>query len=61
MQMYGDPLPDKNQNSYFMSFLDNYSKKCWVYFMRNTSKSFKFKLFKNKVETHMGKRQITPK
>ena len=29
----------KKPNRYLMSFLDNYNKKCWVYFMRNKNES----------------------
>ena len=36
---------------YFVSFIDNYSRKVWVYFMRHKSETFvKFKLWKAEVE-----------
>ena len=36
---------------YFVSFIDGYSRKVWVYFMRQKSETFtKFKLWKAEVE-----------
>ena len=36
---------------YFVSFIDDYSRKVWVYFMWHKSEMFsKFKLWKSKVE-----------
>ena len=36
---------------YFVSFIDDYSRKVWVYFMRHKSETFsKFKLWKAEVE-----------
>ena len=36
---------------YFFSFIDDYSRKVWVYFLRHKSETFvKFKLWKAKVE-----------
>ena len=36
---------------YFMSFIDDYSRKVWVYFLKNKSKAFaKFKKWKVEVE-----------
>ena len=38
-------------NMYFVSFIEDYSRKVWVYFMRHKSKMFaKFKLWKAEVE-----------
>ena len=35
----------------FVTFIDDYTKKIWVYFMRHKSKTFvKFKLWKTEVE-----------
>ena len=39
-----------------MSFIEDYSQKVWVYFMRHKSKTFaKFKLWKAKVENQTGR------
>ena len=36
---------------YFMSFIDDYSRKVWVYFLKNKSEAFaKFKKWKAEVE-----------
>ena len=36
---------------YFVTFIDDYTKKVWVYFMRHKSETFaKFKLWKAEVE-----------
>ena len=38
---------------YFMSFIDDYSQKFWVYFMEHKSITFaKFKLWKDEMENH---------
>jgi hypothetical protein len=37
--------PSKGGAQYFMSFIDDYSRKAWVYFLKNKSKAFaKFKI-----------------
>ena len=42
---------------YFMTFIDDYTKKVWVYFMRYKSDTFaKFKLWKAKVENQTGRK-----
>ena len=43
---------------YFMSFIDDYSKKVWVYFLKNRSEAFaKFKKWKAEVE-NQARRKI---
>jgi transposase InsO family protein len=40
---------------YFLIFIDNFSRKVWVYFMRHKSKTFvKFKLWKAGLEKQIG-------
>jgi hypothetical protein len=42
---------------YFVIFIDDFSKKVWVYFVRHKSETFaKFKLWKAKVENQTGKK-----
>ena len=42
---------------YFMSFIDDYSKKFWVYFLKNKSEAFAtFKKWKAKVENQTGRK-----
>ena len=39
--------PSKRGAQYFMSFIDDYSRKAWVYFLKNKSEAFaKFKIWK---------------
>ena len=39
-----------------MTFIDDFSRKTWIYFLRNKSKTFsKFKEFKVLTEKHYGK------
>uniref|UniRef100_A0A2N9GFK1 CCHC-type domain-containing protein n=1 Tax=Fagus sylvatica TaxID=28930 RepID=A0A2N9GFK1_FAGSY len=41
----------KGGAQYFMSFIDDYSRKAWVYFLKNKSEAFaKFKIWKAEVE-----------
>ncbi|CAA7062104.1 unnamed protein product [Microthlaspi erraticum] len=41
---------------YILTFIDDYSRKSWVYFLSEKSETFSsFKLFKKKVETETGK------
>jgi transposase InsO family protein len=43
-------------NEYFFTFIDDYSRKCWVYFLKKKSKLFEpFKKFKVMVEKMMEK------
>jgi hypothetical protein len=39
------PIPSANGNKYIMSFIDDYTKMCWVYFLK--AKSQDFETFKN--------------
>ena len=42
-------------NRYFLTFIDDYSRMCWVYFMRQKSEVFNiFKKFKMMVELQCG-------
>jgi transposase InsO family protein len=42
---------------YFITFIDDYSRKCWVYFFEKKSEAFEtFKKFKIMVEKMMGKK-----
>jgi hypothetical protein len=42
---------------YFFIFIDDYSRKVWVYFMQHKSETFaKFKLWKAKVENQIWKK-----
>jgi transposase InsO family protein len=43
-------------NEYFITFIDDYSRKCWVYFLEKKSEAFEtFKKFKVMVEKMTGK------
>lgn len=47
--------PSLEGNRYFITFLDDYSRMCWVYFLRNKSEAFHvFKKFKVIVELQSG-------
>jgi len=42
-------------NVYFMTFIDDYSRKTWVYFLKNKSEAFeKFEEFKALAEKQSG-------
>jgi Integrase core domain len=42
-------------NNYFITFIDDYSRKTWVYFLKEKSAAFEvFKSFKNLVENESG-------
>ena len=42
---------------YYVSFIDDYSRKTWIYFMKNKDEVFsKFKEFKALIENHTEKR-----
>jgi hypothetical protein len=43
--------PSLSRNTYYLEFINDYSKMCWVYFMRNKSEVIRlFKVFKAFVE-----------
>jgi hypothetical protein len=47
--------PSLGGNIYFLTFIDDYSRKTWVYFLKHKSETFdKFKEFKALVEKHSG-------
>ncbi|CAL2253623.1 unnamed protein product [Prunus armeniaca] len=47
--------PSLGGNRYFITFIDDYSRMCWVYFLRNKSDAFHvFKKFKVMVELQCG-------
>ena len=47
----------KGRAQYFMSFIDDYSRKVWVYFLKNKSEAFaKFKIWKVGVENQTGRK-----
>ena len=47
--------PSLNGNVYFMTFIDDYSRKTWVYLLKHKSQSFDmFKRFKAMVEKESG-------
>ena len=44
--------------AYYVSFIDDFSRKTWVYFMKNKDEVFsKFKEFKALIENHTEKKQ----
>ena len=52
-------VPSANDNKYMMTFIDDYTKMCWVYLLKNKSDAFrKFKNFhawiENDEKTHIG-------
>jgi hypothetical protein len=49
--------PSKRGAQYFMSFIDDYSRKAWVYFLKNKFEAFaKFKIWKGEVENLTGRK-----
>jgi hypothetical protein len=51
------PIPSLARSMYYVSFIDNFSRNTWIYFLRNKSKVFdKFKEFKSLVENQTGKK-----
>lgn len=50
-------VASKAGSLYFVTFIDDYSRKVWVYFMRHKSEVFnKFRVWKAEVENQTGKR-----
>ena len=53
------PMPSISLSlyEYYVTFIDDYSRKTWIYFLKNKSEVFgKFKEFKSLVENHSEKR-----
>jgi hypothetical protein len=49
--------PTMGGNRYFMSIIDDYSCKVWVYLLKDKTETFKFfKIWKLQVETQTGKK-----
>ena len=56
------PMSSSSQSgyAYYVSFIDDFSKKTWVYFMKNKDEVFKkFKEFKALIENHTEKKIVT--
>ena len=50
-------VPSMSHAIYFLTFIDDFSRKSWVYFLKHKSETFfKFQLFKSLVENESGKR-----
>ena len=52
-------VPSVNGNKYMMTFIDDYTRMCWVYLLKNKYDAFqKFKNFhawiENDLQTHNG-------
>jgi len=49
-------FPSISHLVYFLTFIDDFSRKYWVYFLKNKSETFvKFQEFKSMVENASGK------
>ena len=53
------PVPSANGNKYIMTFIDDYTRMCWVYLLKNKSDAFlTFKNFhkwiENDAQSHIG-------
>jgi transposase InsO family protein len=50
-------VPSLGKSVYYVSFIDDFSRKTWIYFLRNKSEVFdKFKEFKGLVENQIEKK-----
>ena len=50
------PIPSLGKSMYYVSFIDDFSRNTWIYFLRNKSEVFdKFKEFKAMVENQTKK------
>ncbi|GJW63074.1 pol polyprotein [Tanacetum coccineum] len=50
-------LPTKGGNKYFINFIDDCTKYCYVYFLKSKDEAIdKFVLYKNEVENQLGKK-----
>ena len=56
--MFGPvPVPSLGKSLYYVSFIDDFSRRTWVYFLRQKSEVFsKFKEFKALVENQTNKK-----
>ena len=57
------PIPFTNGNKYMMTFVDDYTRMCWVYLLKNKSEAFEtFKNFhawiENDAQSHIGSIRI---
>ncbi|KAK8936753.1 hypothetical protein KSP39_PZI011993 [Platanthera zijinensis] len=51
------PVPSLGGANYFVTFIDDYSRKVWIYFLKQKSEVFeKFRIWKTQVENQTGKR-----
>ena len=51
------PIPSLGKFVYYVSFIDDFSRNPWIYFLRNKFEVFdKFKEFKDLVENHIEKK-----
>ncbi|KAK8926176.1 hypothetical protein KSP39_PZI018366 [Platanthera zijinensis] len=51
------PEPSLGETRYFVTFIDDLSRKVWIYFLKHKSEVFeKFKIWKTKVEKQTGKK-----
>ena len=49
------PTPSYGNSSYVLTFIDDFSRYCWVYFLKQKSEVFEtFKVFKDLVENMCG-------
>ena len=53
------PIPSANGNKYMMTLIDDYTRMCWVYLLKNQSDAFQtFKNFhtwiENDAQSHIG-------
>ena len=50
-------VPSLSRTVYFLTFIDDFSRKSWVYFLKNKSEVFSiFQIFKSLVENESGKK-----
>jgi hypothetical protein len=50
-------VPSLGKSMYYVSFIDEFSRNTWIYFLRNKSEVFdRFKYFKSLVENQTEKR-----
>ena len=50
------PITSMNGSRYFLTFIDDYSSYCWIYFLKKKYEVFEtFKIFKDLDENTLGK------